>query len=554
MSTTVDAQAAAAAVMGRLLGPDGPFELVQEDVLGSSLPVFAHRHRALHEVLAASVEHGDRPYIVTADRRITFAEHAAAASSLAQAWREEYDVRPGDRVAICAANTPEWITAFWATVSIGAIAVGFNAWWSARELEHGLQHARPVMVVADHKRLETLTRLTAGATTNDCRLVSLEDDLPRLIAAHPDAPLPAAEVQEDDPAVILYTSGTSGRPKGATHTHRNLLSVVEYHRMNDAMAAAFGDPTDARDRRYLMALPLFHIASLHNLALPRLATGSTIALHEGAFDVDRVLSLIEKEAVTNWGAVPTMAHRLLEHEDLGRYDTSSLRAFSLASAPSSTMLKERMREGLPFASALVDSYGLTESCTAVSVATPMDLEAAPGTLGRPVTGVQVEIRDALGQPVEAGVEGEICVRSAYNMLGYWDDEQATAGAIRGDRWLHTGDIGQMDVAGRISLSSRRSDLIIRGGENVYPAEIEAVLVEHPSVAEAIVMGVPHDDLGQTVAAVVVPRDGAEIDEAELTFYVREQLAYFKTPTQWRVTTTPLPRNATGKINRTAVAP
>ncbi len=548
--TPVDAQAAAAAVMGKLMGPNGPFELVNEEVLGSSLPVFANRKRALHEVLAASLEHGDRPYIVTADRRISFTENAAAVSSLAQAWREDYNVQPGDRVAICAANTPEWITAFWATVSIGAIAVGFNAWWSGRELQHGLQHSRPVIVVADQKRFETLSGLALDST----QLVSLEDDVPRLIAAHPDAPLPSAEVQEDDPAVILYTSGTSGTPKGATHTHRNLLSVVEYHRLNDALAAAFGDPTDPRDRRYLMALPLFHIASLHNIAVPRLATGSTIALHEGAFDVDKVLGLIEKESVTNWGAVPTMARRLLEHGDLGRYDTSSLRAFSLASAPSSTMFKERMREGLPFASALVDSYGLTESCTAVSVATPMDLESAPGTLGRPVMGVQVEIRDATGAPVGPGVEGEICVRSAYNMLGYWNDEAATAGAIRADRWLHTGDIGEMDEAGRISLSSRRSDLIIRGGENVYPAEIEAVLMEHESVSEAIVLGVPDDDLGQIVAAVVVPNEGADIDEAALTAYVKEQLAYFKTPTQWRFTTTPLPRNATGKINRTAVAP
>ena len=285
-------------------------------------------------------------------------------------------------------------------------------------------------------------------------LLTVEEDLPRLAALHPDAPLPHAAVAEDDPAVILYTSGTSGRPKGATHSHRNLCSVVEYHRLNDSLLAAFGDPTDPRHRSYLLALPLFHIASLHNLAVPRLATGSKVVMHQGGFDVDRVMRLVEAERVTNWGAVPTMASRLLEH-DLSPYDTSSLTAFALASAPSSAQFKERLRNGLPFASTLVDSYGLTESCTAVAVATPSDLAEAPGTLGRPIIGVEMEVRDTNDLPVPAGVEGEICVLSAYNMLGYWENESATSGAFRGTRWLHTGDIGSMDGQGRISLSSRR---------------------------------------------------------------------------------------------------
>jgi acyl-CoA synthetase (AMP-forming)/AMP-acid ligase II len=545
MTTTSDPKAAAAQVLGGLVGPSGPFEMVEEDVLGTRLPVFAHRRRALHELLAESVEHGDRVYVATADRRLTFAEHAAQVSSLARALREEYGVRPGDRVAINAANSPEWITTFWATVSIGAIAVAFNAWWSPREVAYGLEHADPKLLVADRRRVESLPETAVPVLT-------IEEDVRRLCAAHPDADLPSADVAEDDPAAIVYTSGTSGRPKGAVHSHRNLLAVVEYHRMNDALMAAFGDPTDPRDRSYLLVLPLFHIASLHNLAVPRLATGSKVALHEGAFDVDRVLALIEQERVTNWGAVPTMARRLLEHDDLSRYDTSSLRAFSLASAPSTPEFHEKLRGGLPFASSLVNSYGLTETCTGVSAATPMDLAERPDTLGRPIIGVQVEIRDASGAPAPVGAEGEICVRSAYNMVGYWADPEASARTIRDGRWLHTGDIGSVDEQGRISLSSRRTDLIIRGGENVYPAEIEGVLIEHPAVAEAMVLGIPHDDLGQEVAVVVVPREGAEPTEEELRAYVAERLAYFKVPSHWRFTRTPLPRNATGKVKRAEV--
>ena len=544
MTTTSDPQAAAAQVLGRLTGPGGPFEMVEEDVLGSRLPVFARRRRALHELVAESVEHGERVYIATAERQITFAEHAAQVASLARALRER-GVGPGDRVAINAANSPEWITTFWATVSIGAIAVAFNAWWSPREVAYGLEHSDPALLVADRRRVEALPETTVP-------VLSIEEDVPRLAAAHPEAELPSADVAEDTPAAIIYTSGTSGRPKGAVHSHRNLLAVVEYHRMNDALMAAFGDPTDPRDRSYLLVLPLFHIASLHNLAVPRLATGSKIVLHEGAFDVDRVLSLIERERVTNWGAVPTMARRLLEHGDLSRYDTSSLRAFSLASAPSTPEFHQKLRDGLPFASSLVNSYGLTESCTGISAATPMDLAERPDSLGRPIIGVQVEIRDASGAPAPVGEIGEICVRSAYNMLGYWNDPEATSRTIREDRWLHTGDIGTLDEQGRLSLSTRRTDLIIRGGENVYPAEIEGVLVEHPAVAEAMVLGIPHADLGQEVAAVVVPRAGADPSEQELREYVAERLAYFKVPSHWRFTRTPLPRNATGKIKRAEV--
>lgn len=548
---TVDPVAAATAALARLTGPDGPFELVEAEVLGTRLPVFAHARHALHEVLHDSVRFGDRVYIATAEEQVTFAEHARAVASLAHALRTEYGVQPGDRIAIAAANSIAWIETFWAVVSIGAVAVGFNAWWSPRELEHGLRHAAPALIVADAKRRTALQ--AAGVTVP---VLSTEEDVPRLTEAHPDAALPSAAVAPDDPAVMLYTSGTSGKPKGAVHSHRNVCSVICFHEMNDALMRAFGVPGDPADRCYLLVMPLFHIGSLHNLTVPRLANGSKIALHRGAFDVDAVLALIEQERVTNWGAVPTMANRLLEHGDIGRYDTSSLTAFSLASAPSTVAFKERLRTELPFGTSLVDSYGLTESCTAVAVASPMDMVEAPGSLGRPVVGVQLEIRDPLDQPVPAGVEGEVCVRSVYNMLGYWLDEEATRRAIDADRWLHTGDLGTLDEQGRLRLSSRRSDLIIRGGENVYPAEVEAVVDEHPAVRECLVMGVPHADLGQEVAAVVVVDEGADVAVVteELRSHAAAALAHYKVPVRWRLTTTPLPRNATGKVVRNDVAP
>ncbi len=337
------------------------------------------------------------------------------------------------------------------------------------------------------------------------------------------------------------------------HSQRNLLAVVDYHRFNDAMMSSmYGRPYDdatPSDLRYLLTSPLFHIASLHNLVVPRLATGSAMVLTEGAFNVDKVFTLVEREKVTNWGAVPTMAARMLEHEDTEKYDLTSLSAFALASAPSSPAFKKRLQEKFPFAQqALVDSYGLTECSTAIAVATAPEIEAFPGTLGSPIITVSMEIRDPFGEKVDDGVEGEICVRSPFVMLGYWNNDAATDAAITSDGWLRTGDFGTLEN-GRLRLTGRRSDLILRGGENVYPTEIEQALDEHPEVQECAVIGVDHEDLGQEVGAVVVLVAGSDATEDDLRDFLQERLAYYKIPKTWRITQDLLPRNATGKVIR-----
>ena len=377
MTTSADTQAFIASVMAGLTGPGGPFEMQVEDVLGSSMPVMKNRDKALGDVLAASFDYGSRDYLVTKDRRFSYLEHGEAVAALATALRERYGVRKGDRVGILAANTPEWVMTFWAAQSLGAIAVGFNSWWVARE--GGVRHRSHHPHSGDRRRQ---TRADSFRTEHRCsrahdgrRSTYLDGEGIRVLHC------PATSVDEDDPAVILYTSGTSGRPKGAVHSHRNVLAVIDYHRYSDRLAAAFtGKPSDGRpsDLRYLLTAPLFHIASLHNLAIPRLATGGAVVIHQGAFDVDEVLSLVEREKVTNWAVVPTMATRLLEYGSLEKYDLTSLRAFALASAPSSPALQDRLRARLPFAQhTLVDSYGLTESSTGISVATPPELAAFP---------------------------------------------------------------------------------------------------------------------------------------------------------------------------------
>lgn len=549
MTAPADLQQMLIQVTSKLTGPGGRFELVEEEVRGNRMPVIRNRDRKVGDLVAASKAWGDRDYLVTLDRRISFAEHADAVAAVATAMRDEYGIEKGDRVALLGANTPEWVIAFWAAQCLGAVAVGLNSWWTPAELEYGIGKVRPKIVVADAKRADLLAKAQVSGFT----VLTVEDDLPRLVATGAGADLPTADVDEDDPAVILFTSGTSGRPKGALHSQRNLLAVVDYHRYSDAMVAhMYGrtyDDSAPSDARYLLTSPLFHIASLHNLVVPRLATGSAVVMTEGRFDIDQVFGLIEREKVTNWGAVPTMAARMLEHENTDRYDLSSLTAFALASAPSSPAFKKRLREKFPFADrALVDSYGLTECSTAIAVATAGELEAFPGTLGSPILTVAMEIRDPLGEKVPDGVEGEVCVRSPFVMLGYWEDDAATDAAITEGGWLRTGDFGIIEH-GRLRLTGRRSDLILRGGENVYPTEIEQVLDEHPAVQECAVIGVDHEDLGEEVAAVVVLHPGHDASEQELRDFCAERLSYYKVPAHWRITRDALPRNATGKIRR-----
>ncbi|MDN5895178.1 MAG: acyl--CoA ligase, partial [Nocardioides sp.] len=472
-------------VTARLTGSGQPFEIHSEEVLGHRLDVFAHRQRSLVELLEESIVHQDTDYLVTRESRLTFAEHHGVVSALATALQQEHGIGKGDRVALCGANSAEWVIAFWATVSLGAIAVGMNSMWAAPELRHGLALTEPSVIFTDGPRRH-LVEDPAVPT------LSFEQDLWSLVEKHRGAPLPAVDIDEDDPAVIFFTSGTTGRAKGATHSHRNMIAAVWFHLLNDAVATELGSPP--HERRYLLATPLFHIAGLHNLAVVRLAVGDTAVVHLGKFDIDLVLRLIEDERVTNWAAVPTMVSRLVE-ADLSSHDLGSLRTLSVSSAPSSPALRERLREVLPTAGrSLSTSYGLTESSTAATVAPAMELLHDPDSVGRPSVTMEVEVRDGQGRVTPEGTEGEVFLRGAQMMLGYWRNPEATAESTSTDGWFRTGDLGWV-ADGRLHMTSRRSDLILRGGENVYPAEVEHQLATHEAVDECIVRGVPDDAVG-----------------------------------------------------------
>jgi acyl-CoA synthetase (AMP-forming)/AMP-acid ligase II len=554
-----------ARVEERLLAPGGPFEMGVEAVLGVPTPVFRERQRSLREVLLASAAFGEREYLVCEERRIGFSEHLGLVASVARALAERFGVGKGDRVAILAGNGPEWIVTWWAAVCLGAIPVGMNGWWAGDEIVFALEDARPRLLVGDARRLARLAGREPGMP-----VVEIEAEFAALERFASGAGLPDVTIDEDDPVCMLYTSGTTGRPKGAVLSHRNLLALhrlyvfhglrlllvgAESQQAAASAARSEAKPSGAQSGAapaapapcQLVTTPLFHASGLFTGAVTLLASGVKTVWTKRRFDPVRVMELIERERVTGWGPMGTMAERVIRHPDAARFDLSSLRQVGSGGAPVSPGLQARLREAFPNARAQLSvGYGLTEATAMATLNFGRELEARPESSGRPLPTIGVEIRDAEGRPLPGGEEGEIFLHGPTVFHGYWERPGANAETLLAGRWLRTGDWGRLE-GGHLHVNARRRDLILRGSENVYPAEIERVLESHPDVEEVAVLGVDHPELGQEVKAVVVPRPGARPEPAALRAFVAERLAYFKVPAHLELRDAALPRNAVGKV-------
>jgi len=542
-----------AAAEARLLAPGAPFELVEEEVLGERVRVFANRARSLRDVLLRAREFADAEYMVFRDgeleRRYSFGEHEKLVASAAAAFAERFGVGPGDRVAVLAANCPEWIISFWASVSLGAICVGLNGWWSEDEIRYAIRHSKPKLLIADRKR--------AARITGELEVPSIivEQDFDDLLASYPNARLPTQPIAESDPAIILYTSGTTGRAKGVVHTHgnmTNMLMVSFFHGARLMMANPKGAELPPLSNSILVTSPLFHVSGLHCAAVTALAGGAKTVWPMGRFDPGTTLRLIEREKVTGWGYTATLLHRLVNRAKAGDYDLSTFRSVGGGGSPIPAALIDEAMALFPQCSHTMGvGYGLTEGTAFGTLNAGDELMDDPASVGRPVPIVEIEIRDEHGRAVAEGEEGEIHLRGPLVMLGYWDDPEATMDAIKPGRWLKTGDVGRLSD-GKLYVASRKRDLILRGGENVYPFEIEQRLEAHPAIAEAAVIGVDHEELGQEVKAVIVVEEGRTVSDEELRQWVADVLAYYKVPSQWETRKEPLPRNATGKVLKNAL--
>ena len=550
-------------VRAQLTGPAGMFEVVTEDVGGRPTQVYATRMPSLRSVLEVGLLRGDeQTFLSYGERTYGFGEFGRVTNGVAQALRSRFGLAKGDRVAVLSQNNPEWCLTFWATVSQGAVLVGLNGWWTTEEIEYGLQDSGAKVLVADRKRFERIADSLDLAPhlehvfLTDCTPADLDRaNDPRLhpfsdLTTSPSPDLIDAEIAEDDYAVIFYTSGTTGRPKGAISTHRSMIANLQntmYNAVANSMSGNASLPDGGGQNVALFTSPLFHVSGCHSTLVVGLLAGLKLVMPEGRFLPETALQLIQEHGVTLWATVPTMVWRVCEHPDRHAYDTSSVRSVAFGGSPSAEELQRMVHETFPSVSSTSNAYGLTETSSVATVISGADAIAKPDSVGPPVPTVSLKITGAHGEEVGPGETGEVCINGPILMAGYWNKPEATAEAIDADGWLHTGDVGHLDADGFLFITDRKKDMIIRGGENIYSVEIEQRLVAHPEIADAAIYGVPHPELGEEVKATVQLEPHSRLTASDIQQWVAGGLAAFKVPAFVDLTFDKLPRNASGKL-------
>jgi len=544
-----------------LCSPGERFEMEVVDIRGRPTRVWKHAPRSLGDLLdRGTALGGERDFLVLDGERLSHREHRDRALRLADALVDEFGVRPGDRVAIAMRNVPEWSIAFFAAAYAGAIAVALNAFWNGAELAFGMEDATPKVLIADGERVErlldhtdALERVALVGTHLDDR--KTDTPLPDRIVefeALLDRPArrPDVDVEPDDLATILYTSGTTSHPKGVLGTHRNICTNVlsmEFVTARGMMRGGLEPPLPPMPPAVtLMPVPLFHATGLHsNLAAQGWFGGTLVLMRR--WDPEVALDLIEQERVTGVSGVPTMAWELVNSPSARTRDLSSLRSLAGGGAAAPPELVRRIEAVLP-STGTGTGYGMTETSSLAASIGGVDYRERPTSVGVPVPVLDVRIVDEQGRDVEPGGVGEIWMAGVPVVVGYWKRPEATEETFGGG-WLKSGDLARIDDEGFLYIVDRAKDMVIRGGENISSLEVEAVLFDHPAVTEAAVFAVPHDTLGEEVGAVVRLADGASATPDELRTHVAERLAPFKVPAHVWLTDEPFPLGPTGKIQK-----
>lgn len=549
----------------QVCAPGTMFEITEAEVMGRTSKVFAHAPDNIRALFALAAARDDE-FVVYEDERWTMPDILAQAGQIGALLVDTYGVELGDRVAIAMRNVPEWISTFVAITSVGAVAVPLNAWWKTDELSFALEDSGAKVVLGDAERIE---RILAAPEPTDIPIVAVRvpeaAELPTgdgaTVARLEDlldesATMPEVTIPPDADVTILYTSGTTGRPKGAVSTHRALINALLAFAARAAVGAV-REPAPPADSEtadetapapggpvFMLPVPLFHVTGLVPVMLGSFVSGAKLVMTH-RWDADRALELIERERVTNFVGVPTMSWDLLEAETFDQRDTSSLKSVGGGGAPMPPELVKRIEDNFSQGRPGL-GYGMTETNAYGPQNSGNDFLANPTSTGRPVPIMDVKIADADGNDLPIGETGEIWFRGPNLVRGYWNRPDATAETIV-DGWLRTGDIGRLDEEGFVYISDRAKDMVLRGGENIYCAEVEASIYEHPSVYECSVYGIPDERLGEEVGAHIMIKPGTTLDAAELQQFLGERIAGFKVPSTITIVTDPLPRNASGKI-------
>jgi long-chain acyl-CoA synthetase len=487
-------------------------------------------------LIAAARRHPERPALRLGGTAITYAELYEATARVAGLLLAR-GLEPGDRVGVMVPNVPEFAIAYYGVLRAGGVVVPMNVLLKQREVAFYLGDAGAKLIFAWHAMAD---EAIAGAEHIgvDCLAIEPSEFARRLATAEPVAEL--AQRAADDTAVILYTSGTTGKPKGAELTHANLSVNADVSRLLFSLG-----PDDV----VLGALPLFHAFGQTCGLNTAVAAGASLALIP-RFDAGQALEVIERHRVTVFEGVPTMYAALLHHPERDQFDVGTLRmCVSGGAALAVELLREFERT---FGCVILEGYGLSETSPVACFNHP-DRERMPGSIGTPVEGVEMKLVDLHRHDAAPGEVGEIAIRGHNVMKGYWNRPDASQEAIDADGWFYSGDMARVDAEGRYFIVDRKKELIIRGGYNVYPREIEEVLYEHPAVREAAVVGVPDADLGEEVGAAVALRDGMHATESEIREFVKTNVAAYKYPRQvWFVDE--LPKGPTGKVLKRQIQP
>ena len=549
-----------------MTAPGAKFEMEEKVINGIRLRTYKHAPLTLRDVVLNSKQWDFREYLVFEDERITYAAHYKAVAHMARRLREDFGVQKGDRVAVVMRNYPQWAVGFWAALAIGAIATPLNSWWTGEELEYGLADSGAKVAIVDPEKLERirdhLPKLTqlktvivarGGDDEADPRIVSLEKLIgsARAWASLPDIEMPAAEVGPDDDATIMYTSGTTGKPKGALATHRGIISNVfngmacqARHFVRQGQSPPVRDPLNDPPRIPLLAIPFFHATGAFSNLVPVIMNADKIVTMY-KWDPGEALEIIEREKITMIGGVPAIAWQVLEHPDRDKYDLSSIQFVAYGGAPSAPELVATIKRRFPNGLAS-NGWGMTETCAASCVNFGKDYEVRPDSCGAPAPAMDFKIVGSNGETLGPNQVGELWVKGPNNCKAYWNKPEATAKTYI-DGWVVTGDIGRMDEESFVFLLDRAKDMLIRGGENIYCIEVESALYDHPAIMDAAVVGIPHKVLGEEVGAVVQVKPDMEVTTDELRRFAAQKIAAFKVPVDIQIQRDPLPRNANGKI-------
>lgn len=537
-----------------LTGPGGAFEIIEAEILGNRIRTYKNAPPSVREVWLSTLQFSDRPYLVYQDERLTYGEAHAIANSTAN-WLLAQGVKPGDRVAIAMRNYPEWMLIYWACLAVGITVVGMNAWWTAEEMAYGLSDSAPKVLFLDAERLARVQE--QPDMVKRMQLVSVRiPDMPAgmvdwsVVAAHGGA-LPEVTVDPDSDACIFYTSGTTGFPKGAQLTHRgcvsnlfNMLFAGASSALAVERATGVAPPAEPPIPVTLITTPLFHVTANNCGAYATTAAGGKLVLMY-RWEAGEALRIIEKERVSSMSGVPVMARELINHPDFEKTDTSSLLALAGGGAqvPPDLVLKIEKQVATARPST---GYGMTETCGIITSVSGDFFVDKPDSAGPAMPSFEAKCVDDNGNTVGPGEVGELWVRGASVIKGYINRPEATAASIT-DGWLHTGDVARIDEDGFIFIVDRKKDMVLRGGENIYCAEVESSIYRHNGVAECCVFGVPDDRLGEEVGVAVVAKPGEALSAEAVREHCAAIMAKHKVPRYIWMLDEPLPRNASGKF-------